>query len=191
MFTTFIIIAVVVAFLAYQTIKSLKIISDNLEETAPTKPLKYTAMVLGIGLGGFIDGIILHQILQWHQMLSNKIPTNTVITKSVNIFWDGIFHLFTLLITLVGIYLFWKLLYTINISKSKNLLMGGLLTGWGIFNLIEGIINHHILKLHNVRELSLNTDGWNYGFLFFGVTLVFAGYFMMQSTKYDKSKVTI
>jgi uncharacterized membrane protein len=28
-------------------------------------------LLLGIGLGGFFDGIVLHQILQWHHMLSD------------------------------------------------------------------------------------------------------------------------
>src|SRR5690606_13963883 len=37
-------------------------------------PLLCTSIVLGIGVGGFIDGIVFHQILQWHELLSNKIP---------------------------------------------------------------------------------------------------------------------
>jgi uncharacterized membrane protein len=28
------------------------------------------AFIMGLGLGGFIDGIVLHQILQWHHMLT-------------------------------------------------------------------------------------------------------------------------
>jgi uncharacterized membrane protein len=29
-------------------------------------------ILLGIGLGGFVDGIVLHQILQWHHMLTSE-----------------------------------------------------------------------------------------------------------------------
>lgn len=28
-------------------------------------------ILLGLGLGGFFDGIVLHQILQWHHMLTD------------------------------------------------------------------------------------------------------------------------
>jgi len=34
-------------------------------------PVIAAATFLGLGLGGFIDGILLHQLLQWHQMISN------------------------------------------------------------------------------------------------------------------------
>jgi uncharacterized membrane protein len=29
-------------------------------------------LFLGIGLGGPVDGIVLHQILQWHHLLTNE-----------------------------------------------------------------------------------------------------------------------
>ena len=90
-------------------------------------------------------------------------------------FWDGIFHLFTFLATAIGIYLLWRLRSLSHNIKTKNLLTGGALTGWGIFNLTEGIINHQILKLHNVREITPNPELWNIGFLIFGLTLIIAG----------------
>ncbi|RYF47809.1 MAG: DUF2243 domain-containing protein, partial [Cytophagaceae bacterium] len=102
-------------------------------------------MVIGIGLGGFIDGIVLHQILQWHEMLSAKIPNTEYVGKSINMFWDGIFHFFCLLVTLVGIVLLWKLLKRNDINRSGKLLSGGLLLGWGLFNIVEGVIDHHLL----------------------------------------------
>jgi len=182
MFTAFIVLAIVVILLVYLTIKNLKIIRDSGHHTLSELPLKYTAMVLGIGLGGFADGIVLHQILQWHEMLTNKLPSTTIVSKSVNMFWDGVFHLFTFLITLTGIYLFWNLLQHFHINKSRNLLTGGLLCGWGIFNVLEGVINHQILKLHNVREFSSHTDLWNYGFLSFGLLLIIGGWLLMRKT---------
>jgi hypothetical protein len=35
---------------------------------------------LGLGLGGFVDGIVLHQVLQWHHLVSDveAYPTTTV-----------------------------------------------------------------------------------------------------------------
>ncbi len=36
-------------------------------------PMVAAGLVLGIGLGGFVDGILLHPILQWHAMLSSLV----------------------------------------------------------------------------------------------------------------------
>ena len=83
-------------------------------------PLMAAATVLGIGIGGFIDGIVLHQILQWHEMLTNKLPANTLVNKSINMFWDGIFHLFTLITTTIGVFLLWNLLNKKNINYKKR-----------------------------------------------------------------------
>ena len=138
-------------------------------------PLISAATTLGIGLGGFIDGIFLHQILQWHEMLSNKIPPVTLLNKSVNMFWDGIFHAFCLVVVLVGIVLLFKLFFRKDVIIAKNVFWGSLVLGWGLFNLIEGLIDHQILKLHNVREITGNIPLWNYGFLAFSVFLIVLG----------------
>ncbi|QXE24247.1 hypothetical protein B6N60_02951 [Richelia sinica FACHB-800] len=39
---------------------------------------------LGLGLGGFVDGILLHQILQWHHMISNLQPLTTISNIDLN-----------------------------------------------------------------------------------------------------------
>lgn len=138
-------------------------------------PLTTAAMVLGIGLGGFLDGIILHQILQLHEMLSNKIPSTTYVGKSINMFWDGIFHFFCLLVVITGVILLWKLTSRKDADRSGRLLAGGLLTGWALFNIVEGIIDHQLLKLHNVIELSPNHAVGNYGFLIASVIMLLVG----------------
>lgn len=77
--------------------------------------------LIGIGMGGFIDGILFHQLLQLHHMLSSKLPVKDVdITKiavnlEINMFWDGVFHLFTWLITAAGIAMLW------NMSLLRNI----------------------------------------------------------------------
>lgn len=147
-------------------------------------PLTAAATVLGIGIGGFIDGIVFHQILQWHEMISNKIPPVTYITKSVNMFWDGIFHAFTLMVTLTGVILLWKLLKRKDIDHSGNLFAGGLLSGFGLFNLLEGIADHQILKLHNVREVTPDKQAWNIGFLAFSIVLIILGLLISKQKKH-------
>ena len=100
-------------------------------------------------------------------------------------FWDGIFHAFTLIFTLVGVILLWKLLHRKDVDRSGNLLAGGLLFGWGLFNLLEGIADHQVLKLHNVREVSDNKEAWNLGFLAFSVILIIIGLLISRQRKED------
>jgi uncharacterized membrane protein len=58
--------------------------------------------ILGFGMGGFLDGIVLHQLLQWHHFVSNRVTTNTLEGMQLNTLWDGIFHSATYLITALG-----------------------------------------------------------------------------------------
>src|SRR5262249_33927512 len=83
----------------------------------------------------------------------------------------GIFHAFTWLVTLVGIFMLWNAAkYQVDRAKrlpSTRTFVGSLTLGWGLLNLTEGAINHHLLALHNVREFS-NPLPWNIGFLIIG-----------------------
>lgn len=182
MLSAFIVLALVVAIMAVISSRNHnKRLLDNPNVIQLSGvPLTTAAVVIGIGTGGFVDGIFLHQILQWHEMLTGKIPGNTVLNKSVNMFWDGIFHLFTLITVLVGIILLWKVAKRDKLNKSGRLLSGGMLLGWGLFNLIEGIIDHHILKLHNVREVTDAQLLWNYGFLAISVLLILFGAILIR-----------
>ena len=65
-------------------------------------------MLLGIGPGGFVHGILFHQILQLRNMLSNWVPRDTVVNIEINMFWDGLFHAFTWLTTAAGIWMLWR-----------------------------------------------------------------------------------
>jgi len=116
-------------------------------------------------------------------MLSNKIPATNYVGKSVNMFWDGIFHAFTLLVTFTGVILLWKLLYRKDINRSGNLLTGGMLLGWGLFNLLEGLADHQILKLHNVREITPDKEAWNIGFLALSVLFIIGGLLISKKKK--------
>jgi len=64
-------------------------------------------ILLGLGLVGFVDGI-LHQILQWHHMLSSVRPAHTVSDLELNMVWDGLFDASTWVLTVVGLVLLWR-----------------------------------------------------------------------------------
>lgn len=183
MLSAFLVLAIIVLILSAMSTKRHKTrlaANPNLLLLSPV-PLTTASMVLGIGLGGFIDGIMFHQIFQTHSMLSNKIPATDYIGKSVNMFWDGIFHFFCLLVVLLGFVLLWKLLFKNNVDRSGKLLGGGLLFGWGLFNIVEGVIDHHLLLLHNVIELAPNHDPGNFTFLGISVIMVVVGYMLIAN----------
>ena len=183
MLSAFIVLTVAVAILSAVTARKHQSRLEKNADLLTPVPLTTASMVLGIGLGGFLDGIILHQILQWHEMLSFRIPTTDIVGKSVNMFWDGIFHSFCLVVVLIGVILMWKLLRRKDIDHSGRLLSGGLLLGWGLFNVIEGMIDHHILKLHNVFELAAHHGPANYIFLGISVILIIAGFALVKSDR--------
>lgn len=144
------------------------------------RPLISASATLGIGLGGFVDGILFHQLLQLHNMMSARFPVRNVdaetlaVNLEINMFWDGLFHVFCFIVTLLGLSMLWSAMRRSDTPKSTGVFAGGMLLGWGIFNLVEGIIDHHILHIHHVTETE-NHLYWDLLFLASGVLLVLVG----------------
>jgi hypothetical protein len=87
----------------------------------------------GLGLGGFFDGIVLHQILQWHHMLTSAgYPANTLDNLQFNIVWDGIFHASTYVFVATGLTILWRTARKQHIRWSGKLLPASILMGFGI-----------------------------------------------------------
>jgi uncharacterized membrane protein len=140
-------------------------------------------ILLGVGLGGLADGIVLHQILQWHHMLTSEgsYPSSTVAGLETNTFWDGLFHAATWLAVTVGIYLLWRRTTDWRWAISGRALLGWVLLGWGLFNLVEGIADHQILGIHHVREGAGHRAAYDLGFLAFGALLIVGGWLIARS----------
>ena len=150
-------------------------------------------IVLGIGMGGFLDGILLHQIFRFHNMISGKVPPNTVANMEKGMLADGLFHVVTWLTTLLGIALLWRALNRRHDAfPSGTAFVGYLLAGWGWFNLVEGIIDHHILNIHHVVE-RLGVSIWDWLFLASGVILVVLGHMLGRKAcaAHGRSAVTV
>jgi uncharacterized membrane protein len=141
-------------------------------------------ILLGAGLGGFIDGILLHQILQWHNMLSSVRPPVDLVEMKYNMFWDGLFHGFTWIMVCLGVWRLWEAGKHSNVPWSARTFVGSLILGWGLFNVIEGVIDHQLLGVHHVHpgqsELS-----WDLGFIAFGLLEIAAGYVAIRAGARD------
>ena len=140
---------------------------------------------LGIGLGGFIDGILLHQILQWHHMISHEEAVDTVLGLERNTLADGLFHSFTWVAVLAGLALFATQVDRAARPFSTAPLWGWILFGWGLFNVVEGLVNHHLLGIHHVRDDLSAPLSWDVGFLVFGVLLMGAGWLVQRRSASD------
>ena len=132
---------------------------------------------MGVGLGGFIDGIALHQILQWHHMLSatGDRPTTTVAGLEANVLADGFFHVATWAFVTTAMYLTVRAWQRRVLAPPWRAHFGWLLAGWGVFNVIEGLIDHQLLRIHHVRDDLGGPLGWDLAFLALGVLLILAG----------------
>jgi len=138
----------------------------------------------GLGLGGFFDGIVLHQLLQWHHMLTNAgYPQDSVESLKVNTFWDGLFHTLTYVFVVIGLIILWRASSRTHIRWSSKLLAGTFLMGFGLFNLVEGIINHQILGIHHVNETVPREQWiyWDIGFLVWGAAMLIGGWLLLQA----------
>jgi uncharacterized membrane protein len=139
---------------------------------------KLPGFVMGLGLGGFLDGIVLHQVLQWHHLLTGEAggePMDTVAGLEANTLADGVFHLATWVLVVLGTSLAILAWQRGELSPPWRTHVGLLLTGWGVFNLVEGVIDHQLLGIHHVRDDLGGPLGWDLGFLAFGVVLIAAG----------------
>jgi uncharacterized membrane protein len=142
-----------------------------------TSPPKGPAFVMGLGLGGFLDGIVLHQILQWHHMLTDAgdHPSTTVAGLEANTLADGFFHLGTWLLVAAAMLLLLRSWQRGELAPPWRLHFGMLLAGWGAFNLVEGLVDHQLLGLHHVRDDLGAPLGWDLAFLLLGALMVGIG----------------
>ena len=152
------------------------------ERALTTKPITTAGTVIGIGMGGFVDGILFHQILQIHNMLSARIPPDELIGAKVNMVWDGLFHALVWTATAAGIAMLWRAMKRADSLLSGQAFVGALLMGWGLFNVVEGVIDHHILNLHHVYE-PMGQSVWDWVFLAFGATLIATGWLMIRDVR--------
>jgi uncharacterized membrane protein len=146
----------------------------SVERSPDRRRLIVASILLGLGLGGFFDGIVLHQILQWHHMISTPTPPDTLENLQLNTVGDGIFHAATWALTVAGIFVLLASNGARHEEGGMRTLIGGMLVGWGVFNTVEGVIDHHLLGLHHVRP-GPDESLYDVGFLIWGSIMVMAG----------------
>jgi uncharacterized membrane protein len=82
--------------------------------------------------------------------------------------WDGLFHAATWLLAVVGVLMLWSEGRRGVSPRTASAFIGQMLLGWGVFNLVEGVIDHHLLDLHHVRDMPMHVPAYDWLFLAIG-----------------------
>jgi uncharacterized membrane protein len=141
-------------------------------------------LLAGLALGGFFDGIVFHQILQWHHLISSQEETTSVAGLETNTTADGIFHIAMWFLLGFAVVWLWGAGRRHQLPASWVALAGLMLLGWGAFNVFDGVALHLILNLHDARE---DTEElfWNLAWIAWGVLFAAAGWVMAFGWRLD------
>jgi uncharacterized membrane protein len=155
-----------------------------MEEPSPNHAGELIAAgtLLGIGLGGLADGILLRQILQWNHVISAWLPPTDLASLKANGVWDGLLQAFVWVTTLVGVLLLWHVTGRRDVPRSTRIFLGSLALGWGLFNVIEGTIAHQVLQAHHVHP-GEDQLSWDVAFLVAGAALMAAGWTALDHSR--------
>ncbi len=118
------------------------------------------AALIGAGLMAAVDEIIFHQILAWHHFFDRSTP-------AIGLLSDGLLHAAEIVALVAGF--FW-----LSELRARGMLVpraawaGGLL-GAGVFQIFDGVINHKVLRLHQIRYVD---PVWPYDVAWIGFALI-------------------
>jgi uncharacterized membrane protein len=132
------------------------------------------SVALGFALGGFFDGILLHQMLQWHHLLS-LVPG--VGDLRMQVLWDGYFHALMYVIAAIAMWGLWRAHRTVT----GRPLFGAVLTGFGLWHVVDAVLSHWVLGIHRIRIDSASPLAWDLLWLgVFGLLSIALGWAMQR-----------
>jgi uncharacterized membrane protein len=131
---------------------------------APTRGLLWAGAVLGFALGGFFDGILLHQVLQWHHFLS-LLPGETWQDLRNQVLADGWFHVGVYAIAALGLWMLWRARAGVSATAADRRLVGAALLGFAAWQIVDVAGIHWIVGIHRVRVDVPNPLLWDIGWL--------------------------
>lgn len=98
--------------------------------------------LIGIGMMAAVDEIIFHQLLAWHHFYD-------LATPEIGLLTDGLLHAAELVAIVAGFFLL------ADVRRAQALVplraWAGFFLGMGGFQLFDGLIDHKVLRLHQIR----------------------------------------
>jgi uncharacterized membrane protein len=132
---------------------------------------------LGFALGGFFDGILLHQVLQWHHLLSLWAPEEGL---PFHVWWDGIFHAAHYAIAAVALVGLWRRRADAARAGAGRLLAGWSFLGFAAWHVLDVVLNHWILQMHRTRLDVADPLPWDLGLLAIGLVAGAIGWLILR-----------
>ncbi|CAL9340224.1 DUF2243 domain-containing protein [Streptomyces sp. DH-12] len=136
--------------------------------TEPRRSLLVCA-VIGAAVMAAVDEIVFHQILHWHHFYDRS-------TSDVALMSDGLLHTASLLALVAGFFLF------ADLRRRRALAPGhawsGAFLGAGAFQLFDGIVDHKVLRVHQVRY-GVDVTPYDWAWNLAGLLLLLVGGFLL------------
>jgi uncharacterized membrane protein len=138
----------------------------------PNGSLLWPAVLVGIGVAGSLDEIVLHQLLRWHHFYDRG-------SQAAGLIADGIFHLGSTATLVIGLVLLVQRWRTARDPLRQS--AAGILLGAGGFNLYDGIVQHKLLGLHQVRAGAPNNLPYDLVFIGVAAVVLLAGLLLLRA----------
>ena len=104
---------------------------------------RLAGLLLGAAFMAGVDEILFHQVLAWHHFYDRS-------TLAVALLSDGLLHAAELMAIVAGIFLLADTLRARTFVSP--FFWAGLLLGLGGFQLFDGIVDHKVLQIHQIRD---------------------------------------
>ncbi|MFI6033255.1 DUF2243 domain-containing protein [Streptomyces sp. NPDC051315] len=121
--------------------------------------------VIGMAVMAAIDEIVFHQLLGWHHFYDRS-------TTAVGLFSDGLLHTAELLALVAGFFLYADLRRRHVLAAAHA--RAGFFLGLGLFQLLDGIVDHKLLRLHQIRY-GVDVTPYDWAWNLAGLTLLLVG----------------
>lgn len=139
----------------------------------------WSGLLFGLGLVAFIDETVFHQLLHWHHFYDQS-------STEIGLVSDGLFHALSWFATIGGLFLLADLRRRGSLSWTRW--WGGVWLGGGTFQLYDGIIQHKLMRLHQIRyvdQIYLYDLAWN----LLAVAMILFGWFLLRRTHQEVLEV--
>lgn len=133
----------------------------------------WSGILFGIGCVAFVDEAVFHQLLHWHHFYDKS-------TTAVGLVSDGLFHALSWFATVASLFML------ADLRRKRSWFVArwwaGVLTGAGFFQLYDGIVQHKLMQLHQIRYgVDLTAYDWTWNII--AVILLAAGVVMVVRTR--------
>jgi uncharacterized membrane protein len=135
------------------------------------------ALLGGVGLVAGVDQVVFHQLLGWHHLYDGS-------TGRIGVLTDGLLHAAELAVLVTGLLLLVRLAR--RGALAARTAAAGVLLGAGGFPLFDGLVNHKVLGLHQVRygvDLLPYDVAWNVA----GALLLAAGVLLERRSRDERA----